>query len=133
MVKERISISIFSGLLKIGLIEALFALNFSNFSYHKVIENPYLSYLIIIPATILFYFIISFLNNKVNKVKNKRVTFIIFALVIQTISISITTFCGFGDKLRDISTIMSLFCSEILTDFIFGYSLCYFDMVKFKS
>ena len=126
MVKERISVSTLAGLLKIGLIEALYALNFSNFSYHKVILNPYFSYLIIIPATIIFYFALTFFEKKVKEIKNKRVFIVIFALVIQVISIS-----GFGDKLKDISTIMSLFCSEILTDFIFGYSLCYFDMIKF--
>lgn len=131
MVKERISVSTLVGLLKIGLIEALYALNFSNFSYHKVILNPYFSYLIIIPATIIFYFALTFFEKKVKEIKNKRVFIVIFALVIQVISISITTFCGFGDKLKDISTIMSLFCSEILTDFIFGYSLCYFDMINF--
>ena len=132
-IKKRLSLSIFVTIIKIGLIELFFALNFSNFSYHKVVINPWISYPVVLVSTTIFFWLLTYFENVVKNIRRPRVVFLQFALIVQVISMSITLFCGFSEKIKDIATIFSLILAEIIADFVFGYSLYYSSMINLKS
>lgn len=132
-ITARLQLAGFPTVLKIGIAEILYALNFSNFSYARISDAVWLSYPLAVVSVFLFYFLATYLQKPLQNARFERPLFTVAAAVIFTFSVALSVLTGHLDTMRDLSTLMSLFTAEITADFAFGYSLCYSGVVNSKS
>lgn len=121
--KNRLTLSLYVTLIKIGLVELFFLLNFSMFSYSNLEFNTILTYLTFGAIYFLLYYGSTYLNRWAKEFKYKRVSFLIIATSIFFIKMLIFELLGFISVNVDLSTIGSLLFVEVISEFTFIYSI----------
>lgn len=122
-ITRRLFLALWCAFIKIGAIELLYALNFSSFSYHRIMEPAWFSYVLAAATTATAFYLLTFLGSAVHKTGLRRPLFTVYALVVVASTLAIVILGGRNREPYDLATFLSLLGAEIAADYTLGYSL----------